>query len=295
MKTREEILSHRSEKDEYTFGIQKVKTATEAFDIMDNEWGEMQSYGYSELRIGKNAFLDNIYYRTSEIYTKYLTGEYTEDKFKAALGLNDEYTIDELLEFNFFLYNEENNCYYTSMMEFGDDYLSVLSDRQWEIFYEIYDVYRLKDYVTGIINLLTERFAEEDEGFKDGMRAWDSPDYYGDDIYNEWFADYVNLDKKYKLFGYGGKLKYPKVIQGDFRIVNYEVTDDGYDCVQDIYGTKEVAINSFISFYERCKEFLIEKYGSDTLELHGKDLDNLCITLRDNSTGEKILYKQVKK
>lgn len=294
MKTREEILSHRSERDEHHFGIQKVKTATEAFDIMDNEWGAMQSYGYIELRIGKNAFLDNIYYIVSKIYRKYLSGEYSEDKFKAALGLNEEYTTDELLDFNFFLYNKENNCYYTSMMEFGDDYMSVLSDRQWDIFFEIYNAYHLDEYAIGIINLLNEKISEEDENFKDGMRAWDYDSYYCDYIYDDWFDDYINLDKKYKIFGYGGEIKYPKVTQGDFRIINHEVTVDGYDRTQDIYGTREEAVEKFIAFYESCKASLIEKHGKDELEQYGIDLNNLGITLRDNSTGEEIRYSQIK-
>lgn len=291
--TRNEILEHRSEKDEYTFGIQKFDNAKDAFDVMDNEWGEMWGHkGFTEIRIGNNAFLDQVYYRVVELFERWLEGEYSEEKFLACLGFNDEYTTDELLNFNFFLYNEENDCYYTSMMEFGDDYNSVLSDRQWKIFYEIYYNYHLNDYVIGIVKLLLDAVLKDMKEWGDGndneneIKAWWCTDSLADLFYDEVYAEHINLDKKNKLFCQHGTLKLPKIIQGKYRIYIDPNLTNGVDWVLDVNSdTKEEAIEYFIKVYEEYRE----KHLDEWEKFYKNE-----IYLRDNSTGEKIYYEQVK-
>ena len=47
---------------------------------------------------------------------------------------NDSKINDYLLDFNFFLYSSNNQRYYTSFMEFKDDFCYLWSERQWSIF-----------------------------------------------------------------------------------------------------------------------------------------------------------------
>lgn len=281
MKTKEEILAHRSEKDEYTFGIQKFTNPVDAFNVMGDSY---DPYDGRTVVIGKDKFLDTVFERIYETYGKYLTGEYSEDKFRAALGVNDEYTSDDLLDFNFFFYCEENDCYYTSLMEFKDDYMSVLSDRQWDIFFEIYDTFNLRDYVTGVINLINEKIAEEDDEFKDEMTAWGCSDSMTWMAFEDLLPEYISLDKKYQIFGYGGELKYPKIVQTKYRVFVDPNWSGGKVYIKDTDDYDE-AKRCLIEESEKC----IQKYGQEDWDRFLKD--NFCI--RDNSNGKKIYYDKV--
>lgn len=281
MKTREEILSHRSEKDEYTFGIQRFDNPEDAFNVMDDSY---DPYDGRTVVIGKDKFLDAVFEKTYEVYGKYLTGEYSDDRFRAALGVNDEYTSDDLLDFNFFFYCKENNCYYTSLMEFKDDYMSVLSDRQWEIFYEIYGTLNLRDYVTGIINLINEKLAEKDDEFKDEMIAWGCDDGMAWFAFDDLYPEYINLDKKYQIFGYGGELKYPKIVQNKYRVFVDPNWSGGDMYIKDTDDYDE-AERCLIESSEDC----LRKCGQESWDTMYKQ----CFFIRDNSCGEKIYFDRV--
>lgn len=168
----QDLVENRSYKDEHTFGIQKFRSSKEAFDVMDEDWGERNPYGFSHLVVGKESFLQQVYNRIADRYYEYKTGKVDEEKFKRSMGW-DKYVSDYLLSFNFFFYSTENRCYYTSMMEFGDDFNSVLSKRQWKIYFEIFDTYRLSALCKEVVDMLDREvkadYGEEplDDGFFD--------------------------------------------------------------------------------------------------------------------------------
>lgn len=186
-----DIVKRRDKRSEYTFGIQKFKRAEKAFENMNDDWGERNTDGFAHLVVGEEAFIKQIYFRVVERYYEYKTDKKNRETFEVSMGW-DKRVSDYLLTFNFFFYSKRNKCYYTSMMEFGDDFMSVLSDRQWEIFFEIFDRYRLKYFTKAVVEMLDQEVANNygkepiDEGFYDMA-------------YNDWLVDHFDDLKKISL------------------------------------------------------------------------------------------------
>ena len=184
-------------------------------------------------------------------------------------------------------------------MEFGDDYNSVLSDRQWKIYYEIYFNYRLNEYVTEIVQLLLNEVIKDMKEWGDGkdneneIKAWWCTDSLSDLFYNEVYAEHINLDKKNKLFGQHGTLKLPKIIQGKYRVYKEPNLCGGENYVEDINpNTKEEAYKYFIDVYENYYKKFMEQNGD--IETWNRYF-NSSFYLRDNSTGEILSYEHIKK
>lgn len=187
-KMRDELqkrLENKSEEYEYNYGIQKFDNAEDAFRMMSNVYGdESNNEYYKNVVIGNDAFTSTIFTRVLQFYYLAKIGAIPEEQFKAALMMNQSKT-DELLSFNFLIYNDRNKCYYASLMEDWEDDKALLSRRQWDIYHEIWDAYLMDENLKTIVETLDRGVEEEykdkpiDQGFFVlAMNKWFREDEY---------------------------------------------------------------------------------------------------------------------
>ena len=150
MRSKEEFQNERY------FGLQKFNTPEEAFKVMEGIWGEINHDDSKELHIFTDeAFLSTILSRAITIYLDYKEGEKTEEALNRAFGLGEDID-DTLLDFDFFLYSQKGNCYYTCRMSIKDDAVYMWNDRQWGYFEELWEAYSLKEVIKEAISLVED-------------------------------------------------------------------------------------------------------------------------------------------
>lgn len=151
--------------DQYYWGIQKFRAAKEAFEVMDGAWGENEADGETHLEIlTDNTFEDVIRARAIRILCLHKLGKISKDKLDSSLCRAAKIN-DYLLDFNFFLYSKKSKFYYTSRMEFKDDFVYRWSKRQWEIFDELRHLYlfdALVNEAERFFNIYSSKIVDED-------------------------------------------------------------------------------------------------------------------------------------
>ena len=154
--------------EERYFGLQKFNNPGEAFGVMEGIWGEINHDDSKELHIFTDeAFVNTILSRAITIYLDYKEGEKTEESLNKAFGL-DEDIDDSLFDFDFFLYSQKTNSYFTCRMSIKDDAVYMWNDRQWGYFEELWEAYSLKEVIKEAISLV-EGALEEMRWFDRGM------------------------------------------------------------------------------------------------------------------------------
>lgn len=166
-----DVVARRPKEIEYYVGLQRFRNANDAFKVMDDDWGERNSYGCAHLVVGEDSFLEQIYFKIAERYYEYKTGKVDEDAYTASMGWNEEYHTDYMLTFNFFIRSSKNGYYYTSRMEYGDDFNSVPSDRQWGIYNDLFYSYKMPELAKEITDMLDKEVKADygDEPLDDGF------------------------------------------------------------------------------------------------------------------------------
>ena len=124
--------------DDRTYGIQAFDTPEEAFGLMASNWSDRSEEDM--VIMNDQQFVRIIGERIITIVVETMLGRVSKAKCKESLGLGFKVN-DYLLDFNFFLYSSNNQRYYTSFMEFKDDFCCLWSERQWSIFEELYQTY----------------------------------------------------------------------------------------------------------------------------------------------------------
>ena len=124
--------------DDRTYGIQAFDTPEEAFGLMASHWSSRSEEDM--VILNDRQFVRTIGERIIRIVVETMLGRVSKEKCKESLGLGLKIN-DYLLDFNFFLYSSNNQRYYTSFMEFKDDFCYLWSERQWSIFDELYQTY----------------------------------------------------------------------------------------------------------------------------------------------------------
>ena len=148
MKSKEQFENERY------FGLQKFDTAEEAFSVMEGIWGERNEDDSKELHIlTDETFKTSILSRAILIYLDYKEGEKTEEELNKAFGLGEDIN-DSLLDFDFFLYSQKSNCYFTCRMSMKDDAVYMWNDRQWGYFKDLWEAYSLKEVIKEAITLV---------------------------------------------------------------------------------------------------------------------------------------------
>ena len=146
--------------DQYYWGIQKFRAAKEAFKVMDRAWGENEVDGETHLEVLTDiTFEDVIKARAFRILCLHKLGKISKDKLDSSLCRADDIN-DYLLDFNFFLYSEKSKSYYTSRMEYKDDFVYLWSKRQWEIFDELRHLYLFDALVNEAERILNDYSSE---------------------------------------------------------------------------------------------------------------------------------------
>lgn len=155
-----------AKKDDNYWGIQKFNTAKGAFNVMDGAWGENEVDGETHLEVLTDiTFEDVIKARAFRILCLHKLGKISKDKLDSSLCRADDIN-DYLLDFNFFLYSEKSKSYYTSRMEFKDDFVYMWSDSQWDIFDELRHLYlfdALVNEAERILNDYSSEIVDEDD------------------------------------------------------------------------------------------------------------------------------------
>ena len=67
---------------------------------------------------------------------------------------------DHLLDFNFLLYSEKSKSFYTSRMEFKDDFVYMWSHSQWDIFEELRSLYSFDALVSEAERVFNAYYSE---------------------------------------------------------------------------------------------------------------------------------------
>ena len=151
--------------DQYYWGIQKFNTAKEAFNVMDGAWGENEVDGETHLEVLTDTTFETIIKaRAFRILCLHKLGKISKDKLDSSLCRADDIN-DHLLDFNFLLYSEKSKSYYTSRMEFKDDFVYRWSKRQWKIFDELRHLYlfdALVNEAERIFNIYSSEIVDED-------------------------------------------------------------------------------------------------------------------------------------
>lgn len=153
-----------AKKDDNYWGIQKFNTAKEAFNVMDGGWGENEVDGETHLEVLTDITFETIIKaRAFRIICLHKFGKISKDKLASSLcrvyNMNDY-----LLDFNFFLFSEKSGSYYTSRMEFKDDFVYMWSDSQWDIFEELRSLYSfdaLVDEAERVFNAYSSEIVDE--------------------------------------------------------------------------------------------------------------------------------------
>lgn len=184
MSEKDDLKFIKSRNDKGIFGIQKYYEPQNAFNAIGNLFGVCNVHGYGNISIGVHAFLDKIWERSLIRYADYRQNKITREEWEQTFIDRDTDSFnDYLLSFNFFIYDYRTKTYYTSLMEFGDDYMNQLDGRQWDIYEEIlyeFGLYNFGSIIEGFI---------KDYELKCSVEL--NTDYrFSEDDFDEWFNDY---------------------------------------------------------------------------------------------------------
>lgn len=152
-------------------GIMKFTDVNELIEVMRGYYGKETEPYFTHLYImNENDFKKHLARRF--IYAFYA------DKFRGR-GCDDwiaDYYYDERageiwgecvndfpVDFNFILWSETNKCFYCSLMEWKDDNASVFDDDQWDILYELYDLFNIIELKEETYHLIQKLWIKEDE------------------------------------------------------------------------------------------------------------------------------------
>ena len=152
--------------DDRTYGIQAFDTPEEAFGLMAFHWTD-RSYERMFV-LNDRQFIRMIGERIITIIVESILGRVSKEKCKESLGLSIKVN-DYLLDFNFFLYSSTNQRYYTSFMEFKDDFCYLWSERQWDIYVELYETYHFDELVSQALEFIEEHSYLIDEYGEDSL------------------------------------------------------------------------------------------------------------------------------
>ena len=152
--------------DDRTYGIQAFDTPEEAFGLMAFHWTD-RSYERMFV-LNDRQFIRMIGERIITIIVESILGRVSKEKCKESLGLGIKVN-DYLLDFNFFLYSSSNRRYYTSFMEYKDDFCYLWSERQWDIYVELYETYHFDELVSQALEFIEENGYLIDEYGEDSL------------------------------------------------------------------------------------------------------------------------------
>ena len=141
------------EREERTYGIQAFDTPEEAFGLMASSWSDRDEESMQILN--DREFCRVIGARAITIIVETILGQVSKEKCKESLGMSIKVN-DYLLDWNYFLYSSRNQRYYTSLIEFKDDFCYLWSERQWGIYNELYQTYCFDELIDGAFSFVEE-------------------------------------------------------------------------------------------------------------------------------------------
>ena len=158
--------------EERYFGLQKFNKPEEAFGVMEGIWGDYNADDSKNLHILTDETFEKVIASNAlKLYLDYKEGNITEEKLNRAFGL-DEDIDDSLFDFDFFLYSQKTNSYFTCRMSIKDDAVYMWNDRQWGYFEELWEAYSLKEVIKRTIKAAKEAGSEEKDF--DRETIWDT-------------------------------------------------------------------------------------------------------------------------
>ena len=152
--------------DDRTYGIQTFDTPEEAFGLMASHWSSRSEEDM--VILNDRQFVRTIGERIIRIVVETMLGRVSKEKCKESIGLGIKVN-DYLLDFNFFLYSSSNRRYYTSFMEYKDNFCYLWSKRQWDIYRELYETYHFDDLVNQALEFIEEHSYLIDEFSEDSL------------------------------------------------------------------------------------------------------------------------------
>ena len=152
--------------DGRTYGIQTIDTPEEAFGLMASHWSSRSEEDM--VILNDRQFVRTIGERIIRIVVETMLGRVSKEKCKESIGLGIKVN-DYLLDFNFFLYSSSNRRYYTSFMEYKDNFCYLWSKRQWDIYRELYETYHFDELVNQALEFIEEHSYLIDEFSEDSL------------------------------------------------------------------------------------------------------------------------------
>lgn len=160
------------------FGINKFRSARQAFDVMCGYFGD-EVGDYPNITIlDSKSFKKKIANRVIDALVKLKCDDvelkdWEKKHYQHMLYEKncDNLICDAILDFNFFLYCEENKSFYTGRMSFKDDGVTTPNEKQWDVIRELFDKYDIikimkdtEDYFNDVILVEYKKEIREDNG-----------------------------------------------------------------------------------------------------------------------------------
>ena len=96
------------------FGLQSFTDPNEAWKVMSCDFG---SYEINLQILNDNTFVKAVMEQIIIRVVDYKTGRISREELEISLGVNSEAMDTYMVNFNFFLYNQKNKKFYTSIIE----------------------------------------------------------------------------------------------------------------------------------------------------------------------------------
>ena len=146
----------------HVLGLRKFEDPRAAFWVMQGFWSDEKEY----LAVDERYFVHQVLVLAIVALWACHSGEISKEECYAALG-QCEQKSSYLLQFNFFLYNQKNNCFYTGLED--EDYY--WDEDQFKIYDEVYDTYSFSRIVEHAKKKSNEYLSEKgkDATFKGHM------------------------------------------------------------------------------------------------------------------------------
>lgn len=161
------------------YGLQSFTDPSEAWKVMSGDFG---SYEIDLQILNDKTFVKAVMEQIIIRIVDYKTGRISREELEFSLGVNREGMDTYMVNFNFFLYSQKNNIFYTSIVETANGSCSdALSEEEKVLFNELYTTYHFDDLIRRSLDFVKSKsslFEQYENDLLEQIREsyWNEPD-----------------------------------------------------------------------------------------------------------------------
>ena len=161
------------------YGLQSFTDPSEAWKVMSSDFG---SYEIDLQILNDKTFVKAVMEQIIIRIVDYKTGRISREELEFSLGVNREGMDTYMVNFNFFLYSQKNNIFYTSIVETANGSCSdALSEEEKVLFNELYTTYHFDDLIRRSLDFVKSKsslFEQYENDLLEQIREsyWNEPD-----------------------------------------------------------------------------------------------------------------------